>query len=211
MPDSRRSAPRTRRRVAIPLEHEDVHSALERRLTERIGEAGGRVHLGRSRNDQVLVALRLYLRDDRRGDLRHRGRRGRRAERARRAASRRRPARLHAHAAGDADSAWLWARGFAAELRDDGDGILRPCAAPSRIRSAPLPATACRTCRCPRGDSRALGFDVQEPVTAVQLSRGKAEAPLVFEIALLMRPRPARLRPAALLYERVRLRVAARR
>ena len=29
----------------------------------RIGEAGGRVHLGRSRNDQVLVALRLYLRD----------------------------------------------------------------------------------------------------------------------------------------------------
>src|SRR5690606_8162476 len=47
----------------IELADEDVHSALERRLTERIGEAGGRVHLGRSRNDQVLVALRLYLRD----------------------------------------------------------------------------------------------------------------------------------------------------
>ena len=37
--------------------------ALERRLTARIGAAGGRIHLGRSRNDQVLTALRLYLRD----------------------------------------------------------------------------------------------------------------------------------------------------
>lgn len=42
---------------------EDGHSAIEARLTERLGEAGGRVHLGRSRNDQVLVALRLYMRD----------------------------------------------------------------------------------------------------------------------------------------------------
>ena len=36
---------------SIELADEDAHSALERRLTERIGEAGGRVHLGRSRND----------------------------------------------------------------------------------------------------------------------------------------------------------------
>jgi len=41
----------------------DGQTALERRLTERIGAAGGRIHLGRSRNDQVLTALRLYLRD----------------------------------------------------------------------------------------------------------------------------------------------------
>ena len=47
----------------IGLEDEDVHTALERRLTERIGEAGKRVHLGRSRNDQLLTALRLYLLD----------------------------------------------------------------------------------------------------------------------------------------------------
>src|SRR5690606_41193360 len=40
----------------ITLEDEDVHGALEARLIERIGDAGGRVHLGRSRNDQVLVA-----------------------------------------------------------------------------------------------------------------------------------------------------------
>ena len=47
----------------IALEDEDVHTALEVRLTVAIGEAGKRVHLGRSRNDQVLAALRLYLLD----------------------------------------------------------------------------------------------------------------------------------------------------
>src|SRR5580692_13041782 len=47
----------------IELSEEDGQSALERRLTARIGAAGGRIHLGRSRNDQVLTALRLYLRD----------------------------------------------------------------------------------------------------------------------------------------------------
>src|SRR6185437_7877303 len=47
----------------IELADEDGQTALERRLTERIGAAGGRVHLGRSRNDQVLTALRLYLQD----------------------------------------------------------------------------------------------------------------------------------------------------
>src|SRR5688572_29985028 len=47
----------------VLLEHEDGQTALETLLTARIGEAGKRVHLGRSRNDQVLTALRLYLRD----------------------------------------------------------------------------------------------------------------------------------------------------
>src|SRR6185436_14543363 len=47
----------------IELADEDGQTALEKRLTARIGTAGGRVHLGRSRNDQVLTALRLYLLD----------------------------------------------------------------------------------------------------------------------------------------------------
>ena len=47
----------------ISLADEDVHTALETRLSADIGAAGGRLHLGRSRNDQVLTALRLYLRD----------------------------------------------------------------------------------------------------------------------------------------------------
>src|SRR4029079_228284 len=41
---------------------EDVHSYVERRLIERIGDAGRRLHTGRSRNEQVSLDLRLYLR-----------------------------------------------------------------------------------------------------------------------------------------------------
>lgn len=40
---------------------EDVHSQVEKLLTERIGEAGKKLHTGRSRNDQVLVDIKLYL------------------------------------------------------------------------------------------------------------------------------------------------------
>ena len=43
--------------------YEDGHSAIEARLTERLGDAGRRVHTGRSRNDQILVATRLWLRE----------------------------------------------------------------------------------------------------------------------------------------------------
>jgi argininosuccinate lyase len=42
--------------------YEDGHSAIEAHLTAKLGETGKRVHTGRSRNDQVQVALRLYLR-----------------------------------------------------------------------------------------------------------------------------------------------------
>ena len=45
------------------VELEDVHMNIEARLTERIGDAGKRLHTGRSRNDQVATDLRLYLRD----------------------------------------------------------------------------------------------------------------------------------------------------
>ena len=41
---------------------EDVHSFVERKLVEKIGEAGRRLHTGRSRNEQVSLDLRLYLR-----------------------------------------------------------------------------------------------------------------------------------------------------
>ena len=42
---------------------EDIHMAVERRLTELIGPLGGKLHTGRSRNDQVALDIRLYLRD----------------------------------------------------------------------------------------------------------------------------------------------------
>ncbi len=48
-------------RFALDARFEDGHSAIEARLTERLGDAGRKVHTGRSRNDQVLVATRLWL------------------------------------------------------------------------------------------------------------------------------------------------------
>jgi len=48
---------------AFSVSFEDVHMNIEARLTERIGEAGKKLHTGRSRNDQVATDLRLYLRD----------------------------------------------------------------------------------------------------------------------------------------------------
>lgn len=40
---------------------EDIHTAIERRVTELVGESGGKIHTGRSRNDQVATAFRHYL------------------------------------------------------------------------------------------------------------------------------------------------------
>ncbi|MBA3486326.1 MAG: argininosuccinate lyase [Lysobacter sp.] len=45
----------------LDARYEDGHSAIEARLTERLGDTGRRIHTGRSRNDQVLVATRLWL------------------------------------------------------------------------------------------------------------------------------------------------------
>jgi argininosuccinate lyase len=50
-------------RFVPTVEDEDVHTALERGLVERLGPLGGKLRAGRSRNDQVATDLRLYLRD----------------------------------------------------------------------------------------------------------------------------------------------------
>lgn len=49
-------------RFAFTPHDEDIHMAIERRLTELIGPLGGKLHTGRSRNDQVALDIRLYLR-----------------------------------------------------------------------------------------------------------------------------------------------------
>ncbi|MBU2666806.1 argininosuccinate lyase [Actinoplanes bogorensis] len=49
------------------IDDEDVHTALERGLLERLGALGGKLRAGRSRNDQVATDLRLYMRDHARG------------------------------------------------------------------------------------------------------------------------------------------------
>jgi len=172
----------------IRLEDEDVHTALETRLIEMIGEAGGRVHLGRSRNDQVLTAIRLYLRDateevrssvaglcksleilaEQQGEIVL-------------------PGTTHMQHAMPS-SVSLWSGGFREAFQDANDGLT---AALRRINKNPLGSAAgFGTPGLPldRDSTTAkLGFaETQEPVTAVQLSRGKAEAGLLFELSLLM-------------------------
>lgn len=51
-------------RLIITTEHEDIHSFVEAVLTERVGEAGKRLHTGRSRNDQMALDMKLYTRDE---------------------------------------------------------------------------------------------------------------------------------------------------
>ncbi len=48
----------------LPSEVEDIHSYVEGLLTERVGEAGKKIHTGRSRNDQVATDIKLYLRSE---------------------------------------------------------------------------------------------------------------------------------------------------
>jgi len=172
----------------IELADEDGQTALEKRLTARIGATGGRVHLGRSRNDQVLTALRLYLRDAA----------TQLAEGAERVAAEldqlaarqgtiALPGYTHMQQAMPSSVA-LWTGGFATEIRDDAAALR---AVLRRIDRSPLGSAA-------GYGAPGLGLDrelvrakldfaeVQEPVTSVQLSRGKAESQLLFEIALTM-------------------------
>jgi argininosuccinate lyase len=172
----------------IELADEDGQTALERRLTARLGAAGARIHLGRSRNDQVLAAIRLYLREAV-GTLSDGALSVATALDAlgAREANTVLPGYTHQQQAMPSSVA-LWAGGFAAEVRDDAQGLkqvlrragLNPLGSAAGYGTPGLPID--------REATRArLGFAaVQEPVTAVQLSRGKAEAELLFEITLLM-------------------------
>ena len=173
---------------AISLEDEDVHTALETRLTAAIGEAGARLHLGRSRNDQVLTALRLYLKD---ACTELSAAANAVAQTLRNLAARQGkvalPGYTHLQQAMPS-SVGLWAEGYAAEIVDDAiaiDGVLR------RLDKNPLGSAAGygvpgigldRT-----HTQKTLGFsEIHEPVTAVQLSRGKAEAELTLQMVLLL-------------------------
>ena len=173
---------------AVGLADEDVHTALENRLTARIGEAGARLHLGRSRNDQVLAALRLYLR----GAVASLAAGAREVagaldELGRREEGTPLPGYTHMQQAMPSSVA-LWAGGFAAELRDDAAGL---DACSRRIEKNPLGSGAGYGVPLLPIDREAtrrrLGFaEVHTPVTAVQLSRGKAEAQVLFEVVMTL-------------------------
>ena len=173
---------------SISIEDEDVHTALESRLTNNIGDTGARLHLGRSRNDQVLTALRLYLRDaaeDLSGRVAQlRVSTGNLNERQGDVAL---PGYTHMQHAMPSSVA-LWCEGFD-EAFDDAMQGLR--AARRRINKNPLGSAAgYGTPGLPLDrdlTTEKLGFDAtQTPVTSVQLSRGKAESTLLFEITLLL-------------------------
>jgi argininosuccinate lyase len=173
---------------SISLEDEDAHTALESRLTKNIGDAGARLHLGRSRNDQVLTALRLYLRDaaeDLSGRVvKLRVAAGNLSERQGDIAL---PGYTHMQHAMPSSVA-LWCAGFDEAFADAIEGLR---SARRRINKNPLGSAAgYGTPGLPLDrdlTTRKLGFDAtQTPVTSVQLSRGKAESTLLFEITLLL-------------------------
>ncbi|EJW93488.1 argininosuccinate lyase, partial [gut metagenome] len=51
-------------KLSITEEYEDIHSFVEANLIKRIGDAGKKLHTGRSRNDQVALDMKLYVRDE---------------------------------------------------------------------------------------------------------------------------------------------------
>ena len=172
----------------ITLEDEDVHTALESHLTATIGSAGARLHLGRSRNDQVLTALRLYLRDVCK-DLATRVQFLRESldKLAARQGEIELPGYTHMQHAMPSSVA-LWCGGFDDAMHD---AIVGLAAVQRRCDRNPLGSAAgYGTPGLPLNrdlTTKKLGFaETQSPVTAAQLSRGKAEASLLFEITLLL-------------------------
>jgi argininosuccinate lyase len=173
---------------SVTLDLEDGQTALETLLTRKVGAAGARLHAGRSRNDQVLAALRLYLRDA----VEELADGARRVAEALEALAADQghialPGYTHMQQAMPSSVA-LWARGFAAEVDDD---VYALRLAHRRILKNPLGSAAgYGTPNLPisrEGTRTRLDFpENHEPVTAVQLSRGKAEAEVLFQIAVLM-------------------------
>lgn len=171
----------------VRLDDEDGHTALENRLVEATGDAGERIHLGRSRNDQVLAALRLWLKDALEElAVQAEGTAAALEGIADRLGSLVMPGYTHMQRAMPT-TLGRWALAFAAEIRDDADGLragkrradLNPLGSAAGYGVPVIALDRERT-------TQALGFAAtHEPVTAVQLSRGKAEAGALFEVALL--------------------------
>ena len=160
--------------LAAPFE--DMHSAIEARLIERLGDTGKKIHAGRSRNDQVLVATRLWLRDR----LQH-------AESLCHAAAEvcllRADAEQHLPLPGYThlqramvSSAAMWWAGWAESFLDD---VERIRATALWIDANPLGSAAGYGVNLPLDrdhSTQALGFKrMQVAATYAQLSRGKFE------------------------------------
>jgi argininosuccinate lyase len=156
--------------------YEDGHSAIEARLTERLGDAGKRIHAGRSRNDQVLVATRLWLKERLAEAQRHAREAAAVAlERAEAEASLPMPGYTHLQRA-VVSSAGMWWAGWAEAFIDD---AMRARDTAAWIDANPLGSAAGYGINLPLdrdGTTAALGFGrLQVAATYAQLSRGKFE------------------------------------
>lgn len=171
----------------IRREDEDCHTAIENFLTRRCGEAGKKIHTGRSRNDQVLTALRIY------------GRRAlarvmeaglslveKLASFAREHAGVPMPGRTHMQIAMPS-SVGLWAGSFAEEILDD---LALARGAMELLDRSPLGAAASYGTPLPLDrelSASLMGFaSVQNNVLACNNARGKSEAVTVDALEQLM-------------------------
>jgi argininosuccinate lyase len=170
----------------ITPEEEDVHTAVEGRLTELVGEPGRRLHTGRSRNDQVLVDVRLFARR-RLLDVVDAALALSRAllDLAREHDAVVMPGYTHLRQAMPS-SVGLWAAGHAECVHDSIEALLAAYAGCDRcpLGSAagfgvPLPLDRRRT-------AELLGFTrLHQNAQAAQSSRGKPEAQALFAATLL--------------------------
>jgi argininosuccinate lyase len=167
--------------LRIGSRHEDVHSAVEFWLTERFGDAGERLHGGRSRNDQVAVDIRLYLKGE---VLRLHGLMTDLAATLLEFAKEYRrtvwPGYTHQRIAMPS-SGGLWAAGYAEGLLDAADGVAGFW---GRLDRSPLGSAAGYGVPLPldrEAAARALGFaGIDQVVTSTQNSRGQLEAQVLF-------------------------------
>lgn len=163
---------------------EDVHSQVETLLTRRLGEVGKKIHSGRSRNDQVLVDLKLFMRDRMRTVAEHIERLFVRLQSlSEQYADRLMPGYTHLQVAMPS-SFGLWFGAYAESLIDDVELV----AAAYRIANQnPLGSAAGYGSSFPLDremTTRLLGFEtLHYNVVAAQMSRGKTERAAAYAIA----------------------------
>lgn len=171
----------------IRVSDEDVHTAIENRLTQKLGDIGKKIHTGRSRNDQVILDLRLYMKQEIlkiiedtaficQGLIKF-------AEENRDVPI---PGRTHSQLAMPS-SVGLWAGAFAEALLDDLK-VLR--AAYEQVDQCPLGSAASYGVALPidrKKVSDLLGFaKVQNNVLYVNNSRGKVESVVLAALSQIM-------------------------
>lgn len=171
-------------RFEIEPDTEDVHSEVELLLTRRLGDVGKKIHSGRSRNDQVLVDLKLFLRDELQGIARDvRTLFDRLQEQSERYREVLMPGYTHLQIAMPS-SFGLWFGAYAETLVDD----MRMLAAAWHIANQnPLGSAAGYGSSFPLDrtmTTRLLGFEtLHYNVVAAQMSRGKSERAAAAAIA----------------------------